>query len=135
MTTTQHLTKCKACKRELVVSSDDECPVEWVAKILPMACCNRCYDLKTEKDKAVSIIAGACVTLFQASKKSDELMTRTRDTLTIGTKLYSRFLAQLYNSKVQVWDVEFVNILIEQPGRWQKIVSDYRREFKRSYAA
>lgn len=133
MTTTQLLTKCKACKRDVVASADSACPEAWVKQLLPMVTCNYCFDLKLQKDKAVALIQAGCVQLFQASSRTTELVTKVRETLTAGTKLYGRFLAEFYKAKTSVWSVEFVDMLIENPGRWQLILSHYRTNFRKEY--
>lgn len=127
-----HATTCKFCKKPLVISVDDNyAQVGDPFKILPMATCNRCEDMREKKRTLEEAIAKVC---FQLKAFSDKItadqIAKSKASLEGLTRAYSRMVAKYLNATYPAWDIECVNLLVSQPTHWPKIVGQLWKMYK-----
>lgn len=118
---------CRICKREHGVQVDEDCPQAWIDTLIPLLTCNRCHDHKVQTSDLTEKI-GRAVSLFVQSKgRSDakEVHAKIHDALCNLTRQYSQVLASFYLSTAMIWDVEFVNIILEKPEQWFNALRNY----------
>lgn len=134
--------KCKMCGREGVVipetldqgkdmDSAFEVFPDLVNKWSKMLTCNRCADYLSDRRDSLRKIRRACELLVASRmiKKGPKLMemeTRIRDGLTALTKRFAAITCHYFN-KSNVWDVEFVNMLMDKPKEAMNVASHYTR--------
>ena len=122
-----HQKACKFCGKQLTVESDNECPPEWVASLLPMLACNRCADYRARMAKLSDGIRFACLNYIQlvnCNKLTDEDTAKTRVTLTTLTKCVADVVCRFY-SRVTAWEPDFVQQLLDYPDKHAKVLATY----------
>ena len=80
----KHATHCKFCKSPITIEIDDEySKLGDPFKLIGMASCNRCADLRTERRCLEGKIKRVCMILaLSANKDKSKLSDSVRDTLT-----------------------------------------------------
>lgn len=128
----RHATHCKFCKSPLTVEIDAEySALGDPLKILGLAACNRCADLRVERRTLESRISFLCEMISQLSGKPDQdTRAKWREALTALTKRYARMVAAWLKATAPAWDEESVNLLMEQPSDCNKILSTFWRLYK-----
>ncbi|HET7624389.1 MAG TPA: hypothetical protein VFM25_03920 [Verrucomicrobiae bacterium] len=120
-----HAVKCKICKRPLVVRTDEECPLEWAQRLLPMATCNRCFDLRARRIAITEKLHNVCMELctvryFEkngATPRTNQLRQKLKIALEKLCPAYMEVIAEYRGRK---WDEpcdEFVALLMEKPDK------------------
>lgn len=119
-----HATTCKFCKKPLVISVDDDyAQVGDPFKLLPLAACNRCADMKEKKRTLEDAIAKVCFHIRALGQKiSADQTAKSKATLEILTRAYSRMVAKYLNATYPAWDMSCVNLLVDKPDHWPAIV-------------
>lgn len=129
MTITQ---PCKVCKRELALEADEQCEPHWLKVFLAMVVCNRCFDLREERNDITRKIYALCQYLraLDGFKLKDEDKRRkrsqVRDRLTVRTKEYARWFRKVLNGHTEVWSDEFVDLLMDKPDQADVLLKMYR---------
>lgn len=130
-----HATNCKFCKMPITVEIDDAyAELGDPYKLLPMACCNRCADLRLTRGVLEGKIKHACLGLFQKKgMASREVVTRTREVLTKLTQGYATMIARWNHKEGMAWDEECVNMMMDKPEYWHKILAELWNLFRDSH--
>jgi len=125
MSTRGVLTKCKICKKDLVVQVDNDYfgPLD---TLLAMATCNRCYDLREKHLKATANIESGCNFLVQHPEASQKELEKTKKHLEKWTKQYAEAISAFNNSSRVIWHEDFVRNLMETPDKWYEALRFYR---------
>lgn len=118
---------CKFCKRPGIAVAEDGVDMFQIQKWIPMLACNRCADYMEGKRKLIDSIKKVCLDLVAADhrgKRNSEIETSSRAMLEALTKKFARIVCDYFHLQ-NVWDVEFVNMLMEKPGRFWDICHQY----------
>lgn len=128
------LTKCKICKGELLIWIDVDCTPQWEAKLMPMATCDRCYDLMERRRVAHAVIGQACWTLHQLSLENEAFMSVKRKaavkqireecerSLYTGLTKYLEATAEQVGRKWTLPVDEYVGLFLDRPHKWQDML-------------
>lgn len=118
---------CKVCKKAIVVQIAEEYEGDAMG-LRQLATCNRCYDLLTKRNNATELISRACANIIGArgQKSASKLIEAARRALEAGTKSYASVIAEYHNSPTMIWNDDFVDLLIQKPEQWHRILSQYR---------
>lgn len=101
--------KCKFCKKELTLSIDDSYDgIGDPMKLLPMATCNTCADLKERQRRIVDRLGTVAAQIIADSKNTKISELRTR--LDLNLKDYLRFVAEW----LRVPYVEYDEVLTDE---------------------
>jgi hypothetical protein len=130
----KHATNCKFCQLPITVEVDDEyAALGDPYKLLPFAACNRCADLRVTRGVLEERVKHACLGLFQKKGKvSKEAMDRTRQMLVKLTQGYATMIARWHHKEGMAWDEECVNLLMDRPQFWNKILAELWHLFRDS---
>lgn len=122
-------TKCKICKKDLVVQIDNDYfgPLD---NLLAMATCNRCYDLREKHLKATANIESGCNFLVQHPEASEKELEKARKHLEKWTKEYADAIRQFNHSDKLVWSEDFAQNLMQQPDKWYEQLRFYRQSVR-----
>jgi len=126
--------ECKFCQKPGVVTIDDPEAMFQVPKWKHLISCNRCADYSERKRLFFERIETATAILNQfrmtlAPEKINSAESKIREKLTAITKQLSALVCDYYR-KTNVWDVEFVNLLMERPEKTWAICNQYVRNIK-----
>jgi hypothetical protein len=128
-----HATNCKFCKRPITVEIDDSyAGLGDPYKILPLAACNRCADLRVERRRLEERVQRVCNNLIFSAGSSSALKTSTRTILTKLTKSYASLIARWHEMDGMSWDEEVVNQIMDHPENWGEVLGRLWRMFKQS---
>lgn len=127
---------CKACKKPGAVVVNDGIEMFTIQKWLPLLCCNRCADYLESRRKLRESIMRASVTLSRARivATGQDLLNieaKIRESLVGHTKRLTTVVAD-YCHKVNAWEVEVVNMLMDKPGEAFAICRQYANLIKNS---
>lgn len=122
----QHL-KCKFCGKAISVEIDDGySKLGDPFKLMRMASCNPCADMRTKKRDLEFQITALCRHLiFCQGKNRDNEVNHKRDLMFRLTKDYATVVAQWEKAKTVVWDAEFPEQLLNNPENIRTIVGKY----------
>lgn len=126
-------TKCKICKKSLVVQVDDDYH-EPLDGFLAMATCNRCYDLREKHLKATANIESGCNFLLHHPEATEKERSSARKHLERWTKEYAEAIAAFNHSTKIIWSEEFAKNLMERPDKWHEQLKFYRQVFREQSA-
>ncbi len=126
--------ECKFCQKPGVVTIDDPEAMFQVPKWKHLLSCNRCADYMERKRGFFERIRAATATLqqFRLTMTSEKLMpaeAKIREKLTAITKGLASLVCDYYR-KTNVWEAEFVNLLMDKPERVIEISNRYVRDIK-----
>jgi hypothetical protein len=128
----KHATHCKFCKKPISVAvADDYAEHGDVFKLLPLACCNPCADIRIEKrrlERKVQIVA-RCLEL-SGPDKTDKLRSDCRSKLTKLTQDYAKLIARWNGMQGMSWDEEVVNMIVEKPDSWATLLGQLWKMFR-----
>ena len=129
-----HAANCKFCKREMVVQVDDGyAPLGDPYKLMRLAACNRCADLRTRRHSLEQSIQTVCRTIaYCTAKGRDAAIARAKPMLDALTRKYCVLVADWHNMSGYLWDEAFPAMLIEKPERFGDILHGYWKTFRQS---
>lgn len=115
-----HQTTCKFCKKPIEIWVDAIYDtIGDPLKLLPLAACDRCADLRERRRKLEEMIKRTCERMtMKKGEELDKFKSAARITLTTLTKSYSRLAADWCRSNMPLWDEECVNAIMDSPKRW-----------------
>lgn len=116
--------KCKFCQRELVLMCDPSYDLAGdVHKLLAMAACNRCADLRIRKRKLETRIELAAQKFKQATMdREPDLCSALRVKLTELTTHYCNLIAEWLGATSAYWDREIVELICDKPDHWPAVL-------------
>lgn len=130
-----HAAKCKICKTPIVISFDAE--YEGLGdpfKLMLLATCNRCYDLRNRRETIHAGFAVACGALAcLRTPIADKHRAALALTVEALTKQYANYVSDFYRRQELVWDSDFTAMVIENPAKWPVILRNYRESYRKQY--
>lgn len=129
----KHPTNCKICHKPMLVEADEDyIAMGDPAKLLPLATCNRCYDLRDRRIRAESSIERQCYALAIVKRPVSDMVAKFTVSLTAATQAYVRWFCDFHNLTPwqNCWSEDFVRMLIERPRNWHQILQNYRKQFR-----
>ncbi len=103
-------------------------------KLLPMATCNRCYDLRDRANKLHREFAAVCAKIEAYSGAiADRARAEFYATMESLTKAYADWIADFYARREIVWDPAFPQLLCEQPAKWIQILRNFRESYRKQF--
>lgn len=115
-----HQTTCKFCKKPITVQVDDAyAELGDVFKLLTLACCNRCADLRVKRrnlEDGIKKIVNPLIAKFGNASVEESNMARAA--LVTLTKKYTAMVADWLHSTTPWWDVTIVDSIMEKPDKW-----------------
>lgn len=130
----RHATHCKFCKAPITVEIDDEySKLSDPYKLIPMAVCSPCSDIRVLRRKLERKVQIVCRVFQMAGKNAtDELSEKTKKSLTALTQDYASMICRWHKLEGMAWDEECVSQLMEHPERWGEILGHLWKMFRQS---
>lgn len=126
-----HALNCKFCHRPITVQIDDSySELGDPFKILSLACCNRCSDLRVERRRLSEKISRICRKV--SIHKSSEAQEEYREILVKLTQRYANLIAKFHDKDGMCWDDAIVESLMDNPEQWPSILSQMWKSFQQS---
>ena len=124
-------TNCKFCKKPIVVETDDEYSTMGdPLKILSLAACNRCADLRIERRKLESSVKTIC-TMRQMDKRiAGDRFKEHQAALEALLKGYANMIARWHLMSGMSWDDKAVAVIMEHPEAWPDVLATLWRVFR-----
>ncbi|MGC1452938.1 MAG: hypothetical protein WA830_23150 [Candidatus Sulfotelmatobacter sp.] len=133
----KHATHCKFCHKPITVSIDDDyAALGDPLKLLPLAACNRCADLRVLRrtlEKKVAILCGRLI--FSSGKLDASALSKAKTGLAHWTREYARMIARWHSLEGLCWDEAIVEQLMEKPDTWGDALGRLWTMFKDSQAS
>lgn len=129
MSTRPVQTKCKICKKDLVVQIDDDYFGN-LEPLLAMATCNHCYDLRDKHLRATKNIQNLCTWLVQHPKANHDARKEVQNEMEHWTKEYAQAIQQFNHASKVVWSTDFAQILMDKPENWYEALRVYRQQVR-----
>ena len=105
-------THCKFCKKPITLEIDENYDALGdPQKLIPMACCNYCADIRELRRKLERKVQVVCTMLELAGKSSE---AKSREALVRLTKDYATMISK-WTGKVNRWDEAVVDALLKDP--------------------
>jgi hypothetical protein len=128
-------TQCQFCQKPITLIFDDEY-IEMIQDVetiqlrvdgkditlIDLAACNHCADVRVDRRNIEDRIEGVCVN-FARSKQTPERRNATKNALTALTKAYAAMIARWHCKQGMAWDAECVELLLDKPEHFPKIIS------------
>ena len=120
-------TTCKFCRCQVAFEIEPEGEEFYRAKLLGSAACNRCADFEEDIRPPTSAIRSLAFALECQSNQrpNEEHVDAIRNRLTVQTKIFAKRVCD-FHRKVFTWEPDFVNQIMEQPGKVSLILRWYR---------
>lgn len=131
----KHLHHCKFCRCEVILEIDDSYNIADPLKLFAFAACNRCADVREERGLIEHKILKVCLGFAQLGKAGQSERDAVRATLVRLTHSYAKMVAKWHNLSGELWDEQFVDMLMEKPKEFGKVLSQYWRTFRISQKA
>lgn len=119
--------KCKMCGREGLAHASDDGDPGWNATLAKMLVCNRCADYRQGRRKWGEAIASVCAQIRGAQLTkglSNEAEDEARKQLKDFSQSYAH-VACKYHHCQDIWEEEFVNLLVDKPDLCWRILREY----------
>lgn len=122
---------CHFCGKPGVAYYDDSCPPLRLEIWQKMLACNRCADYKTKLAQLIDGISATVRTFatWSHSKQAEaraEAAKTAQDRLTIQTRELASLVCNFHHLET-VWEMPFVELLMQRPDRAFGTISDYER--------
>ena len=126
-----HATTCKYCRKPITVEIDDAyADLGDPHKLIPMAACNRCADIRVERRVLEAKVKFACMMLHFGRKKFSE--TKVHDTRVVLERLlkqYANMIARWHFLEGMSWDDEALNLIMDKPDAWASVLKELWKMF------
>lgn len=124
--------KCRFCGKNLTLEiapdyDEERSPV----KLIKLAACNRCADLRQERRHLEDTIRTICsrTTQLGQTKITDSNSQKAVKTV---CEAYTKLVARWYGFDGSAWDDAFPDAIISAPDQWQRAVSNYWKVFRQA---
>lgn len=115
----QIATNCKFCKAPITLEIDDSYdPVSDPNKLIPLAACNPCADIRVRRRILETKIGKACRALQLLSpgdKEDREELSKILEKLTQG---YAKMICKWHGYEGMVWEECCVAEIVSKPDHW-----------------
>jgi hypothetical protein len=118
------------CRKPLDLEIDDECPEEWVKKLVPMAVCTRCGEFWERREKVTNRIKHLCERMAGLQDLKPEVRKAMREKFLVATRDFAQMQADFFRAPSVMWNAEFADMLMDQPLKWGNVLNVYRQQFK-----
>jgi hypothetical protein len=124
---------CKICGKPGVAYYNPECPIKDLNLWRDQICCDRCYTFRDAFSRCREAAGKLCylLTVFRAKsntadgkKALSDVEPVIRQKLTPITQKIARICCN-YHKVTNVWDVDFVNQLMEKPNASNRTIDAY----------
>ena len=126
-----HSTSCKFCHRPITVEIDDDyASLGDPFKIIPLASCDHCADLRVERRGLEFRLARASsiVSLLPVGEaKKREAMRAILERL---TRAYAKLIARWHRMDGELWEPGIVDQIMDNPLKWGNTIGHMWRAFK-----
>lgn len=127
----KHATTCKFCHIPITLEIDDEyAALGDPYKLLRLACCNRCSDVRERKRILEDKIRKSAMALTSIRKPSQEVLETNRKNLNRLYRQYAENIARWHNCDGMAWDDAVTDFVMEHPGKWAEALSRLWQMFK-----
>lgn len=126
-------TRCKICKKEISVyvgelpgmtTGEQQAALDYADRLLPLATCNPCYDLRNRFKTAEGKIFEACNRILRIN--NHETREQCRVIISQSLRIYGECLAIYRKKETYGYDDATVNFFVEQPNRVVELIRAYR---------
>lgn len=125
-----HATNCKFCHKPITLEVDDAyAALGDPHKLLPMAACNFCSDIRVERRRLEASLAKVAAMIALVPRDGKEAAT-LRAVVERMTKNYAEMIARWHHLQGCVWDVEAVNLIMDKPHAWSQVLTTLWSLFK-----
>ena len=132
----KHATHCKFCQKPITLTIDDSyAELGDPLKLIGLAACNDCADVRVERRKLEAKIWLACEVVIRAGKMEGEERARHSEKLTKLTQDYAKMIARWHKKEGMVWDEALVDTIMEHPNQWGEFLSKLWAMFRQWQAA
>ena len=124
--------QCKFCKAPISVQmpdDDNDLRALFERVLLPMACCNRCADLRVERRILESRLQRCCTLIRMLGPGMSKERETLRAVLTRQTKKYAELIARWHRLDGSLWEEAIVETIMEKPAEWGNILSQMWKTF------
>ena len=125
---------CKFCRRPGIVEAPKESipalTMMDMEKWLPILACDRCADYHSARITLRDRITKVAVTLIrarQSREETSELMLFVRKAFGDLTQQFAGLVCR-YHKRHEVWEPEFIQLLVEKPDRTHEILRNFERQ-------
>lgn len=118
--------RCKFCSKEIEMNVDVrgfDNPLLDLKRWLNHIACNRCASYYEAKNRLTDAIGTACNLLIN-SRRDAKVLTVIETKLTTITKNLCKLICDFKLIQF-VWDAEFVNMLMDKPEQFSKVINLY----------
>lgn len=125
--------KCKICGVPLDLSIDPEYDtVGDRNRLMPMATCNRCGDMRSKRESYHDDFYRQCVQLIvlTPSKNSEERRQSYKVSLLILARKYAKLIAAYHRSSLVIPVEDLVSDLMDKPKHWADALRAFRRHVR-----
>lgn len=120
----KHATHCQFCKIPITVEIDDSySELGDPYKIVRMAACNRCADLRVTRRNLERLMGRQCSALCLLRSSKTKEPTEIRSNLERLTQDYARMIARWNHLDGMAWEPAIVEAILEDPHHWGDIAS------------
>lgn len=119
---------CQFCKKPISVKVA-EIYIGDPNGIYPMASCDRCADLRVERNKIERAIGLTAAIVAVDKFKGRPINPKAQETLVSLTQSYARLISKWHHLEGCVWDNECVRLILDKPHKWDKIIETLWRLF------
>jgi hypothetical protein len=127
-----HATHCKFCHKPITIEISDEYEVNNdPLKILPLASCNRCADIRVERRRLEDKVRVTAMTLAMAGKhRTAEVAAKTRTVIEKLLKDYANLICRWHYLSGMTWDDAAVDTVMEHPDKWPDVLKTLWQIFR-----
>ena len=118
---------CRVCGTKRVAEYDDQCPGVHIARWLGLIVCDRCHDYLVPRRRTEACISRLCLTLEtvrMAGRQDSNAEAEIRRRFESLTRRYAKIVCDYYWLQ-PVWEQDWVEQLMEHPGKAGVIVAAY----------
>lgn len=124
-----HAINCKFCKKPITVEIDNAyAELGDPYKLLSLACCNHCADLRVERRRLTEKIARICRKVELC--RSEDSRAEFRVVLEKLTQRYANLIARFHDKERMAWDEAVVDTLMDNPKEWGSVVSQMWKHYR-----
>lgn len=124
-------TTCKFCRKPITISISDS--YDYLAdphKLIPLAACNQCADLRVERRSIESKVKFICKMRQLDNNRAIKGADRDRVALEKLLKQYANMIARWHFMQGMTWDDAALDLIMDKPAHWFDILGTLWRIFK-----
>lgn len=127
----KHGTNCKFCQNPITVEIDDAyANLGDPFKLIKIACCDRCADLRVERRMLEDKVRKVCRVRELDPKLAKTREQSHRSTLEKLLKQYSNMIARWHYLSGMCWDDRATETIMDHPEAWNSVLATLWKIFK-----